>query len=173
MFKENICPVCNNDSLEEGEYVDVGFGINCGVKCSPDHCYFCEYIEPSIHNTFDLPISHFEKCWELQVYPHPPIPKSEKGTVEEKYLPFFEKEYEKAYGNCYKQCMKLAEVFPNLKIIQGTVLDICWGERDHFWCVDENNIIIDPTKIQFPGLFEYCPKRTWDLDSLRSVLNAN
>ena len=140
-----ICPICNNDTLEEGEFCDVGVGY---VKCGPDHCYFCDYIEPSSHHPFDLGFSHYIKCWELQIYPHAPEAKSIRGEVNEKYLPYFKTKYEEAFGHCYHACLELTEKFPELKIVQGTVHSDM-GLRDHYWCLDENNIIVDPTACQF------------------------
>ena len=65
---EMICPVCNNDTLEEGEYVHNGVGL---MQCSPNLCQNCGYVQalPYADLQNDLPQSYFEKCWELQVWP--------------------------------------------------------------------------------------------------------
>ena len=65
------CPICNNETLVEGETCDVGFGESNGVKIGPDYCEFCEYVEAGLNLTpsFD----HYQKCWELQIDPNPPV----------------------------------------------------------------------------------------------------
>lgn len=66
MTRNMMCPICNNDTFEEGEYVDVGVGM---VQCSPGGCFYCGYVEKSGYEydqdtpTFD----QFSKLWELQV----------------------------------------------------------------------------------------------------------
>lgn len=142
-----FCPICNNQTLIEGEVCDVGFGYDCGVKIGPDHCEFCEYVEAGSDLTPSF--EHYEKCWELQIDPNPPVPVCSVGEIDPKYLPFFLNQ-EEAYGNCHEQCLKLAEAFPNLKIVMGSYFDWAWGSRDHFWCVD-GETIIDPTVSQFPS----------------------
>lgn len=34
-------------------------------------------------------------------------------------------------------------------------MDLYWGRRDHWWLVDPENHIIDPTASQFPALVSY------------------
>lgn len=50
-----------------------------------------------------------------------------------------------------RQTYLLAKTFPELRIVRGIYIDPSWGERDHFWCIDENDSVIDPTQDQFPS----------------------
>jgi hypothetical protein len=40
--------------------------------------------------------------------------------------------------------------FPHLRITRGHYLDLIWGEREHWWLVDTDGSIVDPTATQFP-----------------------
>lgn len=165
-----FCPVCGNDCLIEGERCDVGFGYHMGVKVEPDFCPMCFYVEPSSYYESDFTFEQFEKCWELQIEPVPPIPICSVGVVKEEYKSFF-LDQEEAYGNCYHQCLKMVEQFPELKIVDGYYIDLIWGPRNHFWCVD-GEIIVDPTKSQFPfsnGM--YSPKSYISKEKLERFLN--
>jgi len=141
-----LCPICNNDYLIEGEQVDVGPGY---VKCGPDHCEFCEYVECGCID--ELSFSHFEKCWELQIYPHPPIVTSKRWAVNVKYKKWISENVKEAYGNCHRMCLEMVGQFPELRIIMGSYFCPLWGFRAHFWCITEDNIIVDPTISQFPS----------------------
>lgn len=61
--QEGKCPICNNDSLMKGEFVDVGVGMQ---QVSPDVCFFCNYIQPSSYAE-SISCETYSKCWELQV----------------------------------------------------------------------------------------------------------
>lgn len=162
------CPICNNETLVEGETCDVGFGKSNGVKIGPDYCEFCEYVEAGLNLTpsFD----HYQKCWELQIDPNPPIPVCVIGEIDQKYIPYFLEQNE-AYGNCYNQCLTLTERFPNLKIVMGTYVDLMWGPREHFWCTDKE-IIVDPTESQFPLQSKiYHPERYVSRELLLDKIN--
>ena len=60
-----ICPICTNECIE-GEYVDIGVGMQ---KCSPDFCDSCWWYELGFYEEPILTDSQFKKCWELQVAP--------------------------------------------------------------------------------------------------------
>lgn len=165
-----ICHICNNDCLIEGERCDVGFGYHCGVQIEPDYCPMCSYVQSSSYYEPDVSIEQYEKCWELQIDPNPPVPICTIGVVDEKYKSFF-LDQEEAYGNCHHQCLKMIEQFPELKIVKGHYIDLVWGTREHFWCVD-GEIIVDPTKSQFPcsnGL--YVPISYISKEKLKNALN--
>lgn len=68
---------------------------------------------------------------------------------------------ESAFGRCKEITALMQEKFPGLKLIRGHYLCPVWGRRAHWWLVDENDDIIDPTAIQFPsfGGGTYLP---WD-----------
>jgi hypothetical protein len=65
------------------------------------------------------------------------------------------------YGNCKEITMEMNKVFPELKLVRGHYYCLSWGEREHWWLVDKDNNIIDPTAKQFPskGRGEYIE---WD-----------
>lgn len=159
------CPICNNNTLIEGEKVDVGFGTDKGVQVGPDICEFCRYVERE-HD-----FSHYEKCWELQIDPHPPIPECKTGKYDKKYEDYFLNEVD-ALGSCYSQCVVMAKAFPELRIVYGSYVDWIWGDREHFWCIDENNVIVDPTKCQFPTRSDhYRPKRFTTIEEIEGIMN--
>lgn len=163
------CPICNNDEgFEEGEKVDVGWGSGAyGVKAGPDRCLICGYVENELN--FD----HFQKCWELQIDPYPPQPISRLGEFDPKYQAYF-MDKQDAYGNCHYQCIKMKKAFPELRIVYGDYMDLYWGPREHFWCVDENDTIVDPTGIQFPSQSKiYSSRRYISVDELESRLNVS
>ena len=59
----STCPVCNNETLIEGDrvYIDLGHS----VQVDPDHCDFCGYIQPrTVADFIDIEITR--KCWQLQ-----------------------------------------------------------------------------------------------------------
>jgi hypothetical protein len=91
--------------------------------------------------------------------------------MNEKYLKWIEKNipnYESAYGKCRETCEKMLKEFPELKLVRGYYSCAVWGERMHWWLVDAENNIIDPTAIQFPtkgnGIYqkldEFAPQPT-------------
>ena len=165
------CPVCDNDTLVEGERVDVGWVEANGIKSGPDSCEFCGYVEQGPNDPVIPSLFHFRTCWTYQLDPFPPIPEVKKGVFDDKYLPFF-LETEAAYGKCSRQCLVLAKQFPELKIVYGAYLDVLWGARGHFWCTCDT-IIVDPTASQFPsrGSGLYTARCYVALDTLKRLLN--
>lgn len=63
------------------------------------------------------------------------------------------------YGKCAEITLLMQEEFPELKRVRGHYYCLIWGERTHWWLVDELDNIIDPTKDQFPskGVGHYEP----------------
>ncbi len=57
---------------------------------------------------------------------------------------------ENAYGKCAEATIEMKNRFPELKRVRGHYYCVIWGERTHWWLVDEENNIVDPTAIQFP-----------------------
>lgn len=67
--------------------------------------------------------------------------------------------YTKYRGKCREMCEALLSKDPSLTLVRGHYYDTEWGEQQHWWCVDKNGAIVDPTKDQFPskGLGLYIP----------------
>ena len=58
---------------------------------------------------------------------------------------------EQAYGACYKTCVEMQAVFPELILTKGYYLCYRRGVRNHWWLKTEDGQVIDPTKNQFPS----------------------
>lgn len=65
--------------------------------------------------------------------------------------------FKSAYGKCNKLCREMQEVFPELDLVKGWYKDPIWGDREHWWLLDDSGEVVDPTAKQFPtkGLFAY------------------
>ncbi len=62
-----------------------------------------------------------------------------------------ESDYSKYRGKCKEYCEELVKQRKDLKIVRGHYYDPIWNKNEeHWWCVDVNGCIIDPTKKQFP-----------------------
>lgn len=81
-----------------------------------------------------------------------------------KYIDWISVNVVNSYGTCKKYCAKMKKEFPELQIKKGFYIEPNWGGRtslkgikEHFWLVDINNKIVDPTKAQYPsnGYGEY------------------
>lgn len=62
---------------------------------------------------------------------------------------------DKAYGKCREAAQSMVKAFPELAVTNGFVYDALWGEREHWWCKDQEGAIVDPTRCQFPAVIEY------------------
>ena len=160
------CPVCGQNALELGERVDVGFGLSMGVKAGPDHCLECGYIEQG-PNPRDKPIEYYRQCWEQKVDPHPPMPDMKRGPLPCSYTQWItDHVVGDGYGQCKEWAIEMSRAFPELKVVYGTYF--CWkcGPRAHWWCIDKDFVVCDPTSQQFPSKgggmyameFEHDPK---------------
>jgi hypothetical protein len=58
--------------------------------------------------------------------------------------------------------------FPELRLARGLIYDACWGDRTHWWCVDPDGNIIDPTDSQFPCLMPGSYQELGDNDRIPS-----
>ena len=56
-----------------------------------------------------------------------------------------------AYANCLSATQEMVEEFPELRRVRGHYDCPIWGERAHWWCVDPDGSIVDPTAVQFPS----------------------
>ena len=54
-------------------------------------------------------------------------------------------------GRCAEATLAMAAVFPELTRVRGHYLCWVWGEREHWWLVEPNGEIVDPTADQFPS----------------------
>ena len=81
--------------------------------------------------------------------------------MKKKYLKWIQNNVENTYGECKNYSEKMLIQFPELKLIRGHYLCGVWGEREHWWLMDEDNNIIDPTAAQFPTK-GHCVYRPWD-----------
>lgn len=69
-------------------------------------------------------------------------------------------DYKKYRGKCKEMSEELCKLDSSLTIVRGHYYCPIWDrEEQHWWCVDEDGKINDPTKNQFPsrGMGEYIP----------------
>ncbi len=66
-------------------------------------------------------------------------------------------DYVKYRGKCKEMSEALILNNPHLRLVRGHYIDHIWPDQPHWWCVDAEGNIIDPTKDQFPskGTGEY------------------
>jgi hypothetical protein len=68
------------------------------------------------------------------------------------YLEWIEQNVPDPRGTCREVTEEMAKEFPELRRVRGCYYCWTWGEREHWWLVDEvNDRIIDPTAAQFPS----------------------
>lgn len=60
------------------------------------------------------------------------------------------------YGKCKQASEEMVKEFPELKMVCGHVYTD-WGKRSHWWTVDADGSIVDPTVSQFDFVYEYEP----------------
>ena len=67
--------------------------------------------------------------------------------------------YEKYRGKCKEYVDKAILADSTLTAVRGWYMCPIWGEQQHWWCVDKDGKVIDPTRKQFPsqGIGEYVP----------------
>ena len=56
-----------------------------------------------------------------------------------------------AFGACKDATAAMIVAFSELRRVNGHYFDHLWGEREHWWCVDVDGSIVDPTAKQFPS----------------------
>ncbi len=68
-------------------------------------------------------------------------------------------DYLKYRGKCKEFCEELIKNDPSLTLVRGHYDCWSWGMQAHWWCVDKEGKIIDPTVDQFlkPHVGEYIP----------------
>lgn len=75
-------------------------------------------------------------------------------SMEYKYQEWISSHYstfDSAYGQCGKATENMLAQFPELTRVRGHYYCSLWGEREHWWLLDPQGNIIDPTAIQFPS----------------------
>lgn len=66
------------------------------------------------------------------------------------YLKWIEENVKESLGKCAETTLAMNKAFPELRRVRGHYYDAFQGERSHWWLVDEDGVIVDPTKDQFP-----------------------
>ncbi len=79
--------------------------------------------------------------------------------MKEEYTRWIEVYFQKCKGfvrgKCGEATTLMVEAFPELRRAAGFV-HCGWGRDQHFWCVDPDGEVIDPTAAQFGGvIFQY------------------
>ena len=76
-----------------------------------------------------------------------------------KYDDWIKSNVTESYGKCEVVTEAMQEAFPELQRVRGHYYCPIWSERQHWWLVDPEGRIVDPTKSQFPskGLGVYEP----------------
>jgi hypothetical protein len=59
-----------------------------------------------------------------------------------------------ATGQCHQAAKAMVKEFPELRLARGFV-STPDAELTHWWCVDQEGDVIDPTRHQFPLVFWY------------------
>lgn len=60
-------------------------------------------------------------------------------------------DYEKYRGKCKEMSEAMVAADPSLRLVRGHYYCPVWGEQPHWWCVNSEDEIVDPTKDQFPS----------------------
>lgn len=94
--------------------------------------------------------------------------------MKEKYKKWIEKNVTNPYGACDEIAQKMELAFPELKRVRGHYHCDVWGERAHWWLVDQDGGIIDPTAKQFPsgGCSTYKPWEEGENEPTGKCLNC-
>jgi hypothetical protein len=58
--------------------------------------------------------------------------------------------YQKYRGKCQNLCDKLLKEDPTLTLVRGHYICPQWGPQAHWWCIDTEGNIVDPSVKQFP-----------------------
>ena len=69
----------------------------------------------------------------------------------EAYIAEHSLNYAEAFGACAQATLLMQKEFPELRRVRGHYYCYVWGERGHWWLVDPDGKVIDPTAMQFPS----------------------
>lgn len=67
------------------------------------------------------------------------------------YKSWIEANVDKPLGACHETSTAMVKAFPELRQARGHYYCAFWGEREHWWCVDADGTVVDPTAAQFPS----------------------
>lgn len=69
----------------------------------------------------------------------------------------FDGEPHRTLGQCKRLSEEMVEAFTDLRLVKGHVhCPEPWGKRGHWWLVDRDGVIVDPTRGQFThGVLRY------------------
>ena len=79
----------------------------------------------------------------------PPDP--DRTQMYQRWIDEYVPTYKEALGNCVGLTEAMAICFPELTRVRGNYYCASWGERTHWWLVDAEGNIVDPTAKQFPS----------------------
>jgi hypothetical protein len=54
-------------------------------------------------------------------------------------------------GKCKEMAEEASKNDPSLTLVRGWYDCPIWGEQPHWWCVDQDGKIVDPSRDQFPS----------------------
>lgn len=62
-------------------------------------------------------------------------------------------------GRCREESLAMADAFPELRLVRGHVRCANGRRYPHWWCVDPDDVVLDPTAAQFAlvGILDYEP----------------
>jgi hypothetical protein len=67
------------------------------------------------------------------------------------YMAWIAANVTETYGKCAKVTEAMQLAFPELTRVRGHYYCLSWGERSHWWLVDTDGEVVDPTAAQFPS----------------------
>jgi hypothetical protein len=67
-----------------------------------------------------------------------------------KYDDWISENVDETYGKCAELTLEMQEAFPELTRVRGHYYCYVWGEREHWWLLDEETVV-DPSADQFPS----------------------
>tara|TARA_R110000803_G_scaffold32357_2_gene71378 strand:- start:5188 stop:5559 length:372 start_codon:yes stop_codon:yes gene_type:complete len=81
------------------------------------------------------------------------------GTQLNVYSQWISSNVTETYGQCGNVTAAMQAEFPELTRVRGHYYCLAWGQRQHWWLVDIQGNIVDPTSDQFPskGTGQYEP----------------
>ena len=68
-----------------------------------------------------------------------------------KYVAWIAAYVTETYGKCAKVTEAMQADFPELVRVRGHYYCLIWGVRSHWWLVDTDGEVVDPTAAQFPS----------------------
>jgi hypothetical protein len=95
--------------------------------------------------------------------------------MDTKYVDWINTNRDKYSQNgCAEMTLDICEEFPSLTRVRGHYICDIWGKWTHWWVIDENGEIIDPTVDQFPskGLGTYIPNVEGTAEPVGKCINC-